>query len=98
MTIPDECINEIVKMTEEHMKKRTQPDKSIITMDAACAWQNMFKGENRTLTIEAVHRMVARETGLKANALSDATYDAREAFDPTKMGVQVGMKNFQDKG
>ncbi len=98
MTIPDECINEIVKMTEEHMKKRTQPDKSIITMDAACAWQNMFKGENRTLTIEAVHRMVARETGLKANALSDATYDAREAFDPTKMDIQVGMKNFQDKG
>ena len=98
MTIPDECINEIVKMTEEHMKKRTQPDKSIITMDAACAWQNMFKGENRTLTIEAVHRMVTRETGLKANALSDATYDAREAFDPTKMDIQVGMKNFQDKG
>ncbi len=97
MTIPDECIFEIVKQTEEHMKKRTQPDKSIITMDAACAWQNMFKGENRTLTTEAVHRMVARETGLNANALSDTKYDAREAFDPTKMDIQVGMKNFQDK-
>ena len=97
LTIPDECIIEVVKQTEEHMKKRTQPDKSIITMDAACAWQNMFRGDNRTLTIEAVHMMVARETGLKANALSDNVYGEREAFDPTKMTVQTGTKNFQDK-
>lgn len=97
LTIPDECIFEVVKQTEEHMKKRTQPDKSIITMDAACAWHNMFRGENRTLSIEAVHMMVARETGLKANALSDRKYDEREAFDPAKMNVQIGAKNFQDK-
>lgn len=97
LTIPDECIFEVVKQTEEHMKKRTQPDKSIITMDAACAWHNMFRGENRTLSIEAVHMMIARETGLKANALSDRKYDEREAFDPAKMNVQIGAKNFQDK-
>lgn len=97
LTIPDECIFEVVKQTEEHMRKRTQPDKSIITMDAACAWHNMFRSENRTLSIEAIHMMVARETGLKANALSDVKYEDREAFDPTKMNVQVGTKNFQDK-
>lgn len=97
LTIPDECIFEVVKQCEEHMKKRTQPDKSIITMDAACAWHNMFRGDNRTLSMEAIHMMVARETGLKANALSDTKYEDREAFDPTKMNIQVGTKNFQDK-
>lgn len=98
MSIPDECILEVVKLTEEHMRKRTQPDKSIITMDAACAWQNMFRGENRTLTMEAIHMMVARETGLHPGALSDNTYVKGETFDPTKMAVQVGQKDFKDKG
>jgi ATP-dependent Clp protease ATP-binding subunit ClpA len=97
LTIPDECIFEVVKQCEEHMKKRTQPDKSIITMDAACAWHNMFRGDSRILSMEAIHMMVARETGLKANALSDTKYEDREAFDPTKMNIQVGTKNFQDK-
>ncbi len=97
LSISDECIKEVVKLTEEHMKKRTQPDKSIITMDAACAWQNMFRNDVRELSFEAIHMMVARETGLKANALSDKKYDAQVSFDPTKMDIQVGEKNFQDK-
>lgn len=98
LTIPDECIIEVVKLTEEHMRKRTQPDKSIITMDAACAWQNMFRSENRILTMEAIHMMVARETGLHPAALSDKVYVKGETFDPTKMAVQVGQKDFNDKG
>ncbi len=39
LKIPDDCIDLVVALTEEHMRKRTQPDKSIITMDGACAWQ-----------------------------------------------------------
>lgn len=96
LTIPDECINEVVKLTDEHMKKRSQPDKSIITMDAACAWHNMFRGDNRTLSMEAIHQMVARETGLHPGALSDNVYVRGETFDPTKMTVQVGAKDFAD--
>lgn len=96
LTIPDEAIDEVVRLTEEHMRKRTQPDKSIITMDAACAWQNMFRSENRVLDFEAIHMMVARETGLHPGALSDRKYDRNETFDPTKMQVQVGSKNFND--
>ena len=96
LTIPDECILEVVKLTDEHMRKRTQPDKSIITMDAACAWHNMFRGENRTLTLESVHMMVARETGLHPGALSDRVYNKDEVFDPTKMAVQIGAKDFSD--
>ena len=49
LKISDECLEEVVKLTEEHLRKRTQPDKSIITMDAACGWHNMFKGEEREL-------------------------------------------------
>jgi len=96
LTIPDECMKEVVKLTEEHMRKRTQPDKSIITMDAACAWHNMFRGEDRTLSMEAVHMMVAKETGLHPGALSDTKYVKGETFDPTKMAVQTGAKNFAD--
>jgi ATP-dependent Clp protease ATP-binding subunit ClpA len=96
LTIPNECIAEVVKLTDEHMRKRTQPDKSIITMDGACAWHNMFRGESRTLTMESIHMMVAKETGLHPGALSDTRYDRGETFDPTKMAVQVGAKNFQD--
>ena len=96
LTIPDDCINEVVKLTDEHMRKRTQPDKSIITMDAACAWHNMFRGDNRTLSIEAIHQMVAKETGLHPGALSDNVYTRGETFDPTKMSVQVGAKDFAD--
>ena len=93
LTISDECIDEVVKLTEEHMRKRTQPDKSII----ACAWHNMFRGDNRTLSMEAIHQMVAKETGLHPGALSDNNYSRTETFDPTKMSVQVGMKDFADK-
>ncbi len=93
LTIPDECIEEVVKLTEEHMRKRSQPDKSIITMDAACAWHNMFRGQSRTLSFEAIHMMVARETGLHPNALSDIKYNIGETFDPSKMAVQIGQRD-----
>lgn len=97
LKIPDECIHEVVKLTDEHMRKRTQPDKSIITMDAACAWHNMFRGDDRTLSMDAVHMMVAKETGLHPGALSDKGI-AREVYDPTKAGkVSVGMKDFADE-
>ena len=96
LSIPDECIHEVVKLTDEHMRKRSQPDKSIITMDAACAWHNMFRGKERTLSMEGIHMMVAKETGLNVNALSDVKYDKAQVFDPNKMEVQIGAKNFQD--
>jgi hypothetical protein len=65
-------------------------------MDAACAWQNMFRSEQRTLTMESIHMMVAKETGLHPGALSDEKYVKGETFDPTKMKVSVGAKNFAD--
>lgn len=96
LTIPDECIHEVVKLTEEHMRKRSQPDKSIITMDASCAWHNMFRSEDRTLSMEAIYMMVAKETGINPAALSDMKIDKSEVFDPTKNKVSTGAKNFQE--
>jgi ATP-dependent Clp protease ATP-binding subunit ClpA len=96
LKISDECLAEVVKMTEEHMRKRTQPDKSIITMDAACAWHNMFRSEDRNLSMEAVYMMVAKETGLHPGALSDNKVNRGEIYDPTKNKVETGSKQFED--
>lgn len=92
LTIPDECLEEVVKLTEEHMRKRSQPDKSIITMDAACAWHNMFRSEDRTLSMEGVYMSVAKETGLNPAALSDGIVARGEKYDPTKNKVTTGAK------
>lgn len=96
LTIPDECVEEIVKLTEEHMRRRNQPDKSIITMDAACGWQNMYKSEERTLSLEAVYMMVAKETGLNPAAFTDMEIGKRDAYDPTKNKVETGAVSFSD--
>jgi len=78
------------------MRKRTQPDKSIITMDAACGWHNMFRGDTRELSMDAIYMMVAKETGLNPMALSDGKIDRGEIYDPTKNKVDAGAINFQD--
>ena len=96
LTIPDECVEEIVKLTEEHMRRRNQPDKSIITMDAACGWQNMYKSEDRTLSLEAVYMMVAKETGLNPAAFTDMELTKTEAYDPTKNKVNTGAVSFNE--
>jgi len=97
LDIPDECLQLVVKMTEEHMRKRSQPDKSIITMDAACAWHNMFRGNDRTLSEEAIYMMVAKETGLHPGALSDGKVNRGETYDPTKNNVNTGARNFKEE-
>lgn len=96
LTIPDECIEEIVKLTEEHMRKRTQPDKSIITMDAACSWHNMFRSMDRTLSMEAIYMMVSKETGLNPGALTNLAIDRKQIYDPSLNKVGTGAINFQD--
>ncbi len=96
LKVSDECLEEVVKLTEEHMRKRSQPDKSIVTVDAACAWQNMFRGEERELLMEAVYMMVAKETGLHPGALSEGFVKRGEVYDPNKNKVDIGAKNFQD--
>lgn len=71
VTISDESLMLIVHLTNEHMRKRNQPDKSIITADAAMAYHVFAHGTNQETSQESIYYMVARETGLNANALHD---------------------------
>lgn len=67
--IPDLALRVIVNLTSKHIRKRNQPDKAIITMDAALAWQVMHDGTGGELKLENVYQIVARETGLHRDAL-----------------------------
>ena len=71
ITVSNELLLLIVKLTEEHMRKRNQPDKSIITMDSAMAYHIREHGTNQELSEDSIYYMVARETELNANAMHD---------------------------
>jgi len=72
ITVTDEQLMLIVQLTDEHMRRRNQPDKAIITMDASMAYHVKEHGINQPLAEDSIYYMVARETGLNAKALHDA--------------------------
>lgn len=61
----------IVQLTDEHMRKRNQPDKSIITMDSSLAYHVKTYGTGGELSLDSIYYMVGRETGLNKQALHD---------------------------
>jgi len=61
----------IVELTEAHLRRRNQPDKSIVTMDAAMARHVQARGRGGVLEAESVYHMVAREAGITPAALDD---------------------------
>ncbi|MCB9963555.1 MAG: ATP-dependent Clp protease ATP-binding subunit [Rhodospirillales bacterium] len=69
IAIPDECLELIINLTNDHMKRRNQPDKSIIMMDAACAHYVMLHGRGGTLSKDSVKYMVGKEAALNPKAL-----------------------------
>lgn len=69
--IPDAVLVEVVKLTEEHLRKRNQPDKSIIMLDASCAHWVKTKGTGSELELSSVYYMVSKETGIHVGALDD---------------------------
>ena len=71
VTVPNELLMLIVHLTNEHMRQRMQPDKAIITMDAAMAYHVKEHGTDQDISIESVYYMVGRETGLNKSALHD---------------------------
>lgn len=70
-TISNNSLMLIVEMTEEHMRRRNQPDKSIITMDSAMAYQVKTHGIGGEVALDSIYYMISRETGLNKNALHD---------------------------
>ena len=71
ITISDKTIEIIVHLTEEHMRKRNQPDKSIIMMDAAMAHHVKLHGTGGDLNLESVYYMISKETGVSAGAMGE---------------------------
>lgn len=69
--ITDAVIEKIVNLTQEMMRKRNQPDKSIMVMDSACAHTVKYHGTGGELQLDSVFYMVSKETGVSANALGD---------------------------
>ncbi len=67
--ISDECLELIISLTNEHMKRRNQPDKSIIMMDAASAYHVLENGIGGELSKESVKYMIGKETSLNPKAL-----------------------------
>ena len=71
VSIPDECLDLTVRLTQEHMRNRNQPDKSIISLDAACAYHVMTNGRGGELTKDSVKYMIGKETNLNPRAFDD---------------------------
>lgn len=71
ITVSKQMCELVVKLTDEHMRKRYQPDKSITTMDGAMAKHVMDKGTGGELELEDILYIVAAETGLHPDALID---------------------------
>ncbi|HNQ92831.1 MAG TPA: AAA family ATPase [Alphaproteobacteria bacterium] len=69
ITVPDNVIEIIVNATEQHMRKRNQPDKSIIMMDAAMAHHVKERGTGGELNLDSVYYMIGKETGLHPEAI-----------------------------
>jgi ATP-dependent Clp protease ATP-binding subunit ClpA len=67
--IPDDCLELAVKLTNQYMPRRNQPDKSIIVMDGACAWHVMQNGWDGELTTDSIKKMVSIECQIHPDAL-----------------------------
>jgi ATP-dependent Clp protease ATP-binding subunit ClpA len=69
ITVPDEEMKRIVKLTEEHLRRRFQPDKSILMMDAASAYHVKMFGRGTTLDKKSIYHMMSKECGVHPDAL-----------------------------
>jgi ATP-dependent Clp protease ATP-binding subunit ClpA len=81
----------IVYLTSEHMRKRNQPDKSIITMDASMAYHVKTHGKNTQTTLESVYYMIGRETGLNKQALHDPRLVSRVQRHINELEGEMGI-------
>lgn len=71
VTISNNNLMTIVQLTDEHMRKRNQPDKSIITLDSAMAYHVKMHGKGTEVSLRSIYYMIGRETGLNKQALHD---------------------------
>lgn len=79
IAIPNDLTQLVCELTQEHMKKRYQPDKSIIVMDGACALHVLNNGTGGELSLDAILNFLATEISVHPDALLDNRQ--RQAFD-----------------
>ena len=70
--IPTDLTKMICRLTDDHMKKRNQPDKSIIVMDGACALEVLEHGTGGELSVDAILNFMATEISVHPDALLDS--------------------------
>ncbi len=66
--IPDHSLERIVRLTDRFIRNRNNPDKSIITLDQACAYATM-QGVTDSLTDEAIAIAIGAEAGVNPKAV-----------------------------
>lgn len=96
ISVPDECLEEIVTLTSEHMRTRNQPDKSIITLDGACAHHVKEYGRHGELGLQSVYAMMGRETGIHIAAFGEELPE--EPISPPKPGHENEKEEKKGKG
>jgi ATP-dependent Clp protease ATP-binding subunit ClpA len=67
--IPDPLIEKIVDLTAKYLRRRNQPDKSILTLDGACARCIQKDPEATILDNASVLQSLAAEAGVNPDAL-----------------------------
>jgi len=70
--VPTDLTKLVCELTQEHMKKRNQPDKSIIVMDGACALHVLENGTGGELSVSAILNFMATEISVHPDALLDS--------------------------
>ncbi len=96
VSVSNEHLLLIVKLTDEHMRKRHQPDKAIITMDAAMAYHVKEFGTNQEVSLESIYYMIGRETGLNKSALHDERKVEKNKEETEKLEAQINGEAADD--
>jgi ATP-dependent Clp protease ATP-binding subunit ClpA len=71
LTIPDEELKRIVALTDRYLRKRNQPDKSIMMLDASCAYHVKTHGTGNELTKKSLYYMMSKESGVHRDAFEE---------------------------
>ncbi|NBX73217.1 MAG: ATP-dependent Clp protease ATP-binding subunit [Alphaproteobacteria bacterium] len=68
ITIPDQHVERICRLTERFIRNRNNPDKAILALDQACA-RCVKDGDAKVLDIVSVNRAVAADAGIDPAAI-----------------------------
>lgn len=69
ITVSDEACEQITKLTTKYVRNRNNPDKSIMTLDGACARYVKDGHEGGELPLEYIKRAIAAEIGVNPEVI-----------------------------